>query len=218
MNTQNTIAQNDSLAPETVERIIKNVSKSGLEVTRVYTSDWQKEGTLTAEIKQTVKTTTSYPSKSVSNNMQDNIFGNNDFGFETKNFENEEVRVAWIDVPLGSTVESVVAKLNQFPKATLYKVLSNKPILNDSQIYAIANDLTTKDIIGDRQVVRYPKNHEDAGSLVLDNNGKIQYRVVCFKTTTVEDVDARTSAMEDVYMTPTIAAEFNDAIQQKVIE
>lgn len=208
---QNTVA-NDSLV-QTPERITKSVTKSGLEVTRVYKSDWQKEGTLTAEIKQTVKTVSAYPSKSVSNNMQDNVFGAEEFGFETTSFENNETRVAWIDVPLDSTVESVIAKLEKFPAATLYKVLSNKPILNDSQIYAIAQDLTSKDIIGDRQAVRYPANHEDAGSLVLDNNGKIQYRVVCFKTHAIQDIDARTAEPSDVYMTSTVAAEFQEAGQ-----
>lgn len=213
MNTQNTNAENDSLVATAPERITKNVTKSGIEVFRVYESEWQKEGTLTAELKQTVKTVSLYPSKSVSNNMQDNIFGNEEFGFENKEYVNEETRVAWIDVPLGSTVESVVEKLNKFPAATIYKVLSNKPILNDSQVYAIKAELTTQDVIGDRQVVRYPKEHEDAGSLVLDNNGKIQYRVACFKTTATEDIDARTAEMQDVYMTPNVAAEFNEAVQ-----
>lgn len=213
MNTQAQTPQNDSLVATAPERITKHVSKSGLEVTRVYKSDWQKEGTLTAEIKQTVKTVTAYPSKSVSNNMQDNIFGNEAFGFENKEFENNETRVGWIDVPTNATVESVVAQLNKFPTATLYKVLSNKPILTDAQVYAIAQDLTTKDIIGDRQVVRYPVGHPDAGSLILDNNGKIQYRATFFKTSALEDIDSRTVDMQDVYMTPNVAAEFNEATQ-----
>lgn len=216
MNTQEQTQANDSLVATAPERITKHVTKSGLEVTRVYKSEWQKEDTLTAEIKQTVKTVTAYPSKSVSNNMQDNIFGNEEFGFESKEFDNVETRVGWIDVPANSTVESVVEKLNKFPNAVLYKVLSNKPILTDAQVYAISADLTTKDIIGDRQVVRYPKGHAEEGSLILDNNGKIQYRATFFKTTSIEDIDSRTADMQDVYMTPNVAAEFNEATQEVI--
>lgn len=203
MNTenQNTVA--------TEERIRKEVSKSGLEVTRVYKSEWQKEGTLTAEIKQTVKTSSFYPSKSVSNDMQDNVFVTKDFGFKDQIFENEETRIAWMDVPANSTIETVVAQLKQFPNATLYRVLSNKPILTSDQKYAVEAELTTVDIIGARQVVRYPESHSQAGSLVLDPNGKPQYRQVFFKASAIEDIDSRTAEPSDFYASQEIIAEIN---------
>ena len=203
MNTENS----------TQERVTKSVTKSNLNVTKVYKSDWQKDGTLTAEIKQTVTTNTSYPSKSVSNNMQDNVFGNKDFGFSTKDFKNEENRVAWIDVPVGATEETVATQLASFPDATLYKVLSNRPILTDSQKYAVEQKLTTVDIIGSRQVVRYPESHEKAGSLVLDVNGKIQYRQVFFKASSIEDIDKRTEDAADFYASAEILAEVNEVGQ-----
>ena len=210
MNTenQNTVA--------TSERIKKEVSKSGLEVTRVYKSDWQKEGTLTAEIKQTVKTASFYPSKSVSNDMQDNVFGTKDFGFKDQVFENEETRIAWIDVPANSTVESVVVQLNLFPNATLYKLLSNKPILTSDQKYAVEAEITSIEVIGARQVVRYPESHQNAGSLVLDANGKPQYRQVFFKVSAIEDIDSRTTEPGDFYASEAILAEIN-ATGQKVM-
>lgn len=46
---------------ETTSKIRKEVSKSEINVSRVYSSDYQKEGTLTAELKQTIKTTSFYP-------------------------------------------------------------------------------------------------------------------------------------------------------------
>lgn len=205
----------DSTVAETQERIRKETSKAGLVVTKVYKSAWQKEGTLSAEIKQTVKTLSFYPSKSVSNDMQDNIFGIKDFGFkENEPYENVETRVAWIDVPVDSTTESVTEKLKSFPNATLYRVLSNKPILNDSQKYAITAGLTTMDVIGNRQAVRYPDNHPDAGSLVLDENGKCQYRQVCFKVSSIQDMDTRTAEPLDVYLTAEIKNELEEAGQK----
>ena len=207
---------NSNTEVATQERVRKEVSKTGLQVTRVYSSDWQKEGTLTAEIKQTVKTSSFYPSKSVSNDMQDTIFGTKDFGFVDQRFESEETRVGFINVPPSDTVESVTAKLLTFPDASLYRVLSNKPILTTDQKYAVGQGLTTLDIIGSRQVVRYPESHENGGSLVLDVNGKPQYRQIFFKSTKTEDQDQRTADPMDFYASQELMAEINDA-GQKVI-
>lgn len=212
MNTQN--ATQEAPAQNGVKKV---TTKSGIIVSRVFKSEWQKEGTLTAELKQTVKTVALYPAKSVANNMHDNIFGTEDFDFETKDFVNEETRVAWIDVPMGSTEESVAAKLESFPNATLYKVLSNKPILTDSQVYGINAKLTTADIIGNRQVVRYSeKDALNAGKLVLDNNGKVQYRAIFFRAAGSEDIDQRTEDPADFYASKEVIAEMTKAGQRVI--
>jgi hypothetical protein len=194
---------------QVVERIRKEISKDGLAVSRVYKSDYQKENTLTAELKQTVITKSYYPSKSVANNMQDNIFGSKEFGFKEQEFTNNEKRVAWIDVPEGMTPEAVAKKLESFPDATLYRVLSNHPILTDNQVYAIGVGLTTKDVFAENQIVRYPEGSENAGKLALDNNGKPQYRAIFFSNTAKEDQDMRTEAANDAYVSQAIAAEIN---------
>ena len=75
---------------DTNSGIRKEVSVSGIVVSRVYKSDFQKDGTLTAELKQTISTDSFYPSKSVSNSMQGNIFAMEDFGFTEQKFENNE--------------------------------------------------------------------------------------------------------------------------------
>lgn len=188
-------------------QIRKETSKSNLEVSRVYESEYQKEGTITAEIKQTVTTKSYYPSKSVANNMQDNVFGMADFKFEEQEYENKETRVAWIDVPVGSTVESVLARLKEFPEAHLYRVLGNKPVITDNQKYAIENGITSMEVIAESQVVRFPKGHESEGEIALDQNGKIQYRSVFFKTTECPDQDHRNADPEDYYATEAIATE-----------
>lgn len=196
---------------QVVERIRKEISKDGLAVSRVYKSDYQKEGTLTAELRQTVTTKSYYPSKSVANNMQDNIFGQADFGFEEQEYVNNEKRVAWIDVPEGMSAEQVTAKLASFPEATLYRVLSNHPILTDSQVYAINAGLTSKDAFAESQIVRFPEGNENAGKLALDSNGKPQYRAVFFSNAAKDDQDMRTEAADDAYVSEAIAAEINSS-------
>src|SRR3990172_7492151 len=161
------------------ESIRKEVVKSPLAVSRVYKGDFQKDGTITAEIKQTVETVSHYPMQVVVDSLQDNIFSTKDFKFEEKKFENKEVRVAWIDVPQGLSEDQVREKLATFKAANLYRILSNRPILSDRQQHAIDNpDLpnVTMSTFANSQAVRYPENHPNAGALALDKNGKIQYR------------------------------------------
>lgn len=141
-------------------RIAKEISSSNITVNRVYKADYQKENSVTAELKQTVKTVSLYPSMSVSNDMKDNLFVPEDFGSKPKAYENNEGRVAWIDVPVGTTPEKLAELLTSNPTARLYKVLSNKPILTSDQKYAVQNGITTVDVIGSRQAIRYPENHD----------------------------------------------------------
>lgn len=191
---------------ETQERVRREVIKGNLEVSRVHATAYQKEGTLTAEIKQTVTTNSYYPSKSVSHNLQDNPFATSDFGFKESKYESGEKRVVWIDVPVGSTVESVVAKLQALPEATIYRILANRPILSDSQNYAISAGLTTMEAIADKQAVRFPQGSEKAGQLIL-KDGKPQYKATFFKSTAKADEDLRTADPADFYATPAIKVE-----------
>lgn len=197
----------------TDERIRKEVKVGAATLNEekgLYVSDYQKDKTVTAEIKQTVETKSFYPSKTVSNDHQDNIYGVEDFGFPEQDFTNVETRVAWLPVPAGSTVEGVKAMLAKFPDARLYRVLSNRPILTDDQKYAIDNNVTTLDIIAARQAVRYSEKDDNVarrGQLVLDVNAKIQYRAVFFAKNGKEDADLRTKEIEDFYVAPSMKAE-----------
>lgn len=182
------------------------ISKGGLEIARVHATQWQKEGTLTAEIKQTVTTKSYYPSKSVSNNFQDNPFSTSEFGFAEKEFVSDSKRVVWVDVPMESTVESVVAKLAALPEATVYRIYANKPIISDNQAYAITAGLTTKDAIADKQAIRYGEGDPQAGRLIL-KNGKPQYKADFFKSTATADQDLRTEDPADFYATPAMNVE-----------
>ncbi len=196
----------------------KEITVEAIEVSRVYTSNFQKEGTLTAELKQTIKTKSFYPSKSVRNSLQDNPFGNEEFNFEEQVFDSSETRVAWIDVPKATfdTVEKVSERMKAIPEATLYRILSNKPSISDAQQAGITSGQTTLDIIANSQVVRYPKNTkvgdvDVSGQIVLDTVGKPQYRGVYYSNTAKSDADMRTTDVSDFYTTPEITAELANA-------
>jgi len=200
----------DSNPAASNQQIRKEQVKGAISVSRVYENEY-KEGVLTAELKQTITTKAWYPSKQIATSHSDNLFGMDDFGFEEQEYTSTETRVAWIDVPVGTTKEQVEAKLAACPEAVLYRILDNKPILTDSQRYAIGNpdlDLTL-DQIADRQVVRFPEGHEEAGKLAL-HNGKVQYRSVFFKTSSCEDIDNRTEDPAEMYLSEALKAEINN--------
>lgn len=176
-----------------------------IEVSEIRVSDFQKKGTKTAILKQKVITKTTYPAKQVSNEFQDNIFSIEEFGFETQDFMNERTNVVFMDVPENTTVETLKAKLENFPEACLYRVLGNRPILTSSQEYAIKNGLKTLDDFAHSQVVR----NGETGNIILDNNGNIQYRATFFSATDKEDMDGRDG---DVYMSAELEAEYNAAL------
>ena len=197
---------------------IKSTIEFGnIEVAELKVSDFQKKGTKTAVLKQTVKTTSLYPAKSVSNNLQDNIFGLEEFGadFVTEPYVSTRVNVAFMDVPETSTIETVKAKLALFPKATLYRIMANKPILNSNQEYAIKQGLKTMDDFANAQAVKYGQDDDKGhvkGNLILDKHGKVQYKVTYFSTTEKEDMDLRNDIPDDQYLTPELELEYNEAL------
>ena len=163
--------------------------------TRVYKSDFQKENTMTAELKQQVKTISTYE-VSGNNSMTDDLFDMS----SKRTYENVETRVAWINIPSNATKEQVQKKLNATPNARLYKVLSNHPILTDSDKWAIGENLRTMEEFADSQIVRYPANHENAGEIVLDPNNKYQYRRIGFSMQGAEDQDLRNADISDQFI------------------
>ena len=188
-----------------------------IEVAELKVSDFQKKGTKTAVLKQTVKTTSLYPAKSVSNNLQDNIFSLEEFGadFVGEPYVSERTNVAFMDVPETSTIETVKAKLALFPKATLYRIMANKPILNSNQEYAIKQGLKTMDDFANAQAVKYGQDDDKGhvkGNLILDKHGKVQYKVTYFSTTEKEDMDLRNDIPDDQYLTPELELEYNEAL------
>lgn len=194
----------------------QTVTKSPVILEKIYKADFQKEGTLTAQLRQVITTVSSYPSKKTANELQSGLFSTEEFGFESQDFESTETRVAWIPVPENATQEQIAAKLaaaNQ-AGACIYRVLSNAPILSADQKFAISNNMKTIDDFADTQVVRYPENEETiangtAGKLTLDKSGRVQYRRTYFWNTPQADIDTRDGV--NVYESAKIKAELAGA-------
>jgi hypothetical protein len=165
--------------------IEKNVTRSAVTVDSITVGQYQKANTETAMLRQDITTVAIYPGAVHSSDMQQNIFGSEDFNDESQNYTSVEHRVAFMDVPEGMTEEQVQAKIPS--TACLYKVLSNQPILTDNAKNAISRGLTSKADIAKSQAVRNP----DTGELILDKNGNVQYRKVFFWASQKDDIDER---------------------------
>lgn len=166
-----------------------------------------KKDTLQAQLRQIFTTVSAYPSQKVESDMQKGLFATSEFGFTEQTFESVENRIAFLFIPQGTTKEALEAKLKvaNENKAIIYRVLSNKPILDENQKAGITAGQTTEDIIGDAQAVRFPKGHAQEGLLIKDKNSNVQYRRTFFWDSPKEDVDLRNTT--DVYLTEKIAAE-----------
>jgi hypothetical protein len=146
-----------------------------------------------------------YPSGKVGNSLQDSLFDQSAFNFQDN--KAESIRMAFVDVPVGTTREQVMQMINNYPDACIYQILSDKPILTDTQEQALAAGLVTlEDIMYGRmdengqrnggQVVRYGKSQNiPAGKgpqdFVPSPAGNIQFRQTFFSTTFKPDIDRR---------------------------
>jgi len=182
-----------------------DISKSPITVGDIVTGKYQKNGTQSAMLVQMIQTTSFYPSAQHSNDMSDNPFTAADFGDSEKEYTSEEKRVCFIDVPTGTPAETILAKIGK--KATLYKVLSNAPILTNNMIAAINRSLTTKDDIAVSQVAKYGTDDPKAGQLILDNQGRVQYRKVFLSVDGKEDIDRRGSENHPEYIPQALVAQ-----------
>jgi hypothetical protein len=187
----------------------KRVSQEGrILVEDVYVGDYQKPGTLTAQLRQVHSHTTTYPASQVIDSLTDmeGLFTSEDYNLEEgSSYENVENRVTWINVPEGVTKEGLQAKLDALGTARLYRILSNTPILTDGQKRAVTTDELDVDLdyFADRDAVR----DSDTNELRFDQNGKVQYRNVFFTATGKADEDRRTADTDDFYASETILAE-----------
>jgi hypothetical protein len=189
--------------------ITKVISFSPIELDDLMISENQKEGTITAQLRQKVTTVSFYPAKKVTSDKQGGLFNVKDFGFEEQTYTSVENRVAWVPVPAAATKEQVIAAIGGKPDSVIYRILSNEPILTKDQQYGIGTGLRTLDFYANQQAVRFPENAETiadgtAGKLTLDNN-KVQYRRTFYWEENMEDVDLRGSGKE--YISPELQAE-----------
>lgn len=199
----------------------KEVTKGTITLDKLSAGQFQKPGTITAQLRQIITTVSTYPAKKTTSNLQENIFEMDDFGFKGQVFTSTENRMAFILVPENTTEEIVKSKIEASVKtgACIYRVLSSVPILDDNQKYAITAGLKTLDDFADTQVVRYPNTEDNAakgfirpdgtGKIWLDTSGKVQYRRTFLWKSPMEDRDIRGN--EVGYMSPNIKSELEGA-------
>jgi hypothetical protein len=142
-----------------------------------------------AELRSEVKS--SYPTRQANS---DGLFTEDEYGLETLDFES--TKVAFIDVPKGSTIESVQAKLDSAPNCRIQKIMSMKPILSEAQEAAIKKGLTTLETIAEAQTVK-----DKDGNVVLHNGQKF-YKKNQLSINGAADIDMRPAKIE----TPVVAA------------
>lgn len=185
-------------------------------VDRLYKNEFQKPGTMTVQLRQVVETKSFYPAQRVNSDLQNNIFGASDFNFSEQEFQSKNTRMSWLLVPEKATIAEIEAKVREANTkgACIYRVLSNQPILDENQKYAVTAKVRTLDFFANNQVVRYPetdanKNNGTAGKIWLDQKGQVQYRRTFFWNSPKEDIDERGKLPE--YFTPEIKAELAGA-------
>jgi hypothetical protein len=200
----------DNQEEDAPKGIRKEVSATALGVDKIYVATWQKEGTKTAQLRQVVTTKSFYPSKKIDSSHQDNPFEIAEFGFEEKDYTATDKRVTWINIP--EIITDIADVLAKFPEGSmLYRVMSNRPTITDHQAHTIDTGILTLEQIADKQIVKYGDTHEKAGQIILDPNGKPQYRSIFYSNTPVKDVDNRTETADDFYATPAVQAVISGA-------
>lgn len=181
--------------------------------------EYSKEGTEQAYIRQLVEIVSHYPAARVSNSKSDSLFSLADFSGlgEGRSYPSRpENRVAFMTVPEGTTAEQLNAMLANYPKACVYRISSNHPVLTEEQEMAIKGGLRSKEWFADKQVLKHGPGAEDEetgesleGKLIL-MNGKPQYRASFFSLQGKADEDYRNDDLADYYATPMIRAQMEE--------
>lgn len=161
----------------------------------------------TAQVRQTVTTVSKYPGARGGNSLNDALFAMADFGTGNE-YTSTSNRVAWIEVPDGTTAQEVQNRLDQLPEATIYSITQTSPIYSDTDIWALQNNRRTQDQYADSQVMRYGPNPSTVGakpgSLILDE-GHFLYKRHFFSAVHKDDI--RNLDFNRVYGSPALVAE-----------
>lgn len=205
------VKQKVAFTPSGTE-IRKEVVEGPVTIDSIGVSKFQKPKTLTATLRQVITTTSYYPAARASNEAQDNFFTVEEFGFGEQEFVSVENRIAFLLIPETMNAEELLQRITNNPKARIYKVVSNHPILTPDQKSAIVRGQKILDDFADKQVVRYPiSDNDNSGKIILDSNGKIQYRKTYSSTIGRQDQDFRTADSDNFYISAAIRAELADA-------
>ena len=115
-------------------------------VDKLFTATHQKADTLTAQLRQVITHSTTYPKVQVTDGVSDNLFGNSEFNIaKSEPYTSTENRIYFMNVPAGSTKQDMELKLqkarDEGKNPTICKIISNRPITTDNQDAAITKGI-----------------------------------------------------------------------------
>lgn len=148
-----------------------------------------QKGINQAQLRQLV--TTEYPSARVGNSFTvKGLFDVSEFNL-VPGESYESCRMAWVDVPAGTTVEQVIARLDTLPNARIGVVYSHKleDTLSAEQQAAVVAGLTDMDTLYESHVVR---NRD--GVIV----SPVTFKTTFFADKAVEDIDLRPQTIGEI--------------------
>lgn len=152
-----------------------------------------KDDVLSAQLRQTIKTTSIYPGKNSGNDKQDSLFEAAEFGGAPKVYENEQVRVCWIEVPLGTTKEQVQAKIDSLgDQARIYQIVSTniQDCLTSGHRFHISEGTLTMEQLE----AKFALVDGDSGERITSEAGEQLYRALYFSTSAQADISSTSIA------------------------
>lgn len=193
MNAQNNISATSDLK--------KDVTFGKLTVDSVGPNEMNSKY-FSAQLRQVVDTITHYPGGAPNSGLNDGLFDVSAFELKPTSLPSTQNRIAWIDVPVGTTQEQVEGLLAKKAGAKIVRITSSTPILSDNHKSMIAQGTLTLEKVAARQLLRVPDTAEtNPGGVALDRNGKFQYAVNVFTTdASRQDEDRRTADKADTYV------------------
>lgn len=142
-----------------------------------------------------------YPKKSTL--LSKNLFSDSELGkYEEKKYN--KLFTVLIEMPDNVSIIDIQARLDAHPKANIFKVLSNHPILNRNEKEMLLKGILEYDDKAMKQIIRY----RNGRGLILDRYGKPQYFSTYLSLSGQENIDIRTSIPTDYYIPKALEKEF----------
>tara|TARA_R110002050_G_C8764003_1_gene499838 strand:+ start:57 stop:773 length:717 start_codon:yes stop_codon:yes gene_type:complete len=192
-------------------------------------SKYKKDKFVTVRLEQEYKIEKTYPSSKLGDSLNDNIFSMSDFKAENKTYDYKSKRSVLMTIPkykeitaedgtkskVEMNLELVQEQIDELwanKRGFIYEIKSFEPVLSDEQIQSMTEGRNTKtmDEYANQQVYRMSdKAEENAGAIILNQEGMPSYRVQNFTLEYKEDILKEAETDEDVYVTKEILSEID---------
>jgi len=154
-----------------INRIQRNIEYSKITIDKI--KDHLRDDCLSCQLRQIVTTNIHYPNKIQYKYKK-----------SYRTFSRKQIRIAWINIPLESTIQSVEDYLKNLPTARIYQILTTdiKDILTEGHYYYLdLGELFIEDL-KDKYALK------TLGIQHLSITGKKIYRNCIFSETIKEDI------------------------------